>query len=121
MNNFCLIAHRCGPSKYPEQSIASARHALLVGADMVEMDIQYTSDGIPVICHDPNTKRMFGEDCLVENMDYNHFMSLRQVQDSAFPSHSLENVLESNVQPVLFHCKIYIFYLKASADNLQFS
>lgn len=103
---YLLIAHRCGPGKYPEQSIASARNAISVGADMVEMDIQYTSDGIPVICHDPNTKRMFGEDCLVKDMAFCHFMTLRQVQDSSYPSHSLQNIFESGINPVLFHCKI---------------
>ena len=106
MERYLLIAHRCGPGKSPEQSIASARNAISVGADMVEMDIQYTSDGIPVICHDPNTKRMFGEDCLVSNMTFNHFMGLRQIQDSSYPSHSLQNIFDSGINPVLFHCKI---------------
>ena len=66
-----LIAHRCGPDVYPEQSIASARHALSLGADFVEMDIQYTCDGIPVICHDPNVERIFGMDKLCSDMTLN--------------------------------------------------
>ena len=106
MKDFCLIAHRCGPGMFPEQSIMSARHALSLGADMVEMDVQYTSDGIPVICHDMNTLRMFGVDSLVSDMSYRDFMSLRQVQDCAYPSHSLENIFKDNVYPTLFHCKI---------------
>lgn len=65
-----LIAHRCGPGKFPEQSIASARNAIDDGADMVEMDIQYTKDRIPVICHDLSAKRMFGEDTLVSEMTF---------------------------------------------------
>lgn len=92
--------------KISEQSIASARNALANGADLVEMDIQYTKDGMPVVCHDPNAKRLFGEDKLVADMTYEHFMTLRQVKDKAFSSHSLANVLESGVHPVLFHCKI---------------
>lgn len=101
-----LIAHRCGPDIYPEQSIASARHALSLGADFVEMDIQYTSDGVPVICHDPNTARIFGVDCLVKDMTFAQFMTLRHVSDSSYPSHSLHDVLISGVSPILFHCKI---------------
>ena len=102
-----LIAHRCGPDVYPEQSIASARHALSLGADFVEMDIQYTCDGIPVICHDPNVERIFGMDKLCSDMTLNEFMTLRPVEDRSYPSHSLEDVLSVNdVRPILFHCKI---------------
>ncbi len=101
-----LIAHRSGPGRYPEQSIASARHSLESGADIVEMDIQYTEDGFPVICHDPSALRMFGVDKLVREMSFQEFMGLRQVQDSSYPSHSLQDVIDSDVAPVLFHCKI---------------
>ena len=76
-----LIAHRCGPSIYPEQSVASAQYALRCHADMVEMDVQFTSEGVPVICHDLNTERVFGVDCLVRDMSYETFMALRHVKD----------------------------------------
>ena len=36
-----IIAHRCGPGRFPEQSLASARHALALGADLVEMDVRF--------------------------------------------------------------------------------
>ena len=101
-----LIAHRCGPDIYPEQSIASARHALALGADYVEMDIQYTCDGCPVICHDPNTLRIFGVDKLCRDMTLDEFMSLRHVKDRSYPSHSLRDVLGTEVRPLLLHCKI---------------
>ena len=35
-----LIAHRSGPVDYPEQTILSARQALELGADMVEIDVR---------------------------------------------------------------------------------
>ncbi len=100
-----LIAHRCGPGLYPEQSIAAARHALSLGADLVEMDVQYTRDGHPVICHDPNTGRVFGVDRLCRDMTLQEFMSLRHVRDRSCPSHSLSDVLDCGVRPLLLHCK----------------
>lgn len=102
---FCLIAHRAGPGRFPEQSIASAREALKNGADMAEMDVQFTSDGVPVICHDPNTLRMFGEDCLCSDMTSEHFLSLRHTAHREYPSHSLADVLASGVRPLLLHQK----------------
>lgn len=100
-----IIAHRCGPDIYPEQTMASAHHALSLGADVVEMDIQYTSDGIPVICHDPNARRIFGVDCNVSDMPSDQFMMLRHVADRTYPSHMLDDVLSAGIAPILFHCK----------------
>lgn len=101
-----LIAHRCGPDIYPEQSIASARHALSLGADLVEMDVQTTSDGELVICHDPNTARIFGVDKLCSDMTFAEFMALRHSADRSYPSHSVEDVLSTELRSILFHCKI---------------
>ena len=102
---YALIAHRCGPGLYPEQTILAARHALACGADMVEMDVSYTSDRVPVICHDPNTKRIFGVDSLVSGMTAKDFSALRHISDPAFPAHTLEDVLRCGVAPILLHCK----------------
>ena len=116
-----LIAHRCGPGTYPEQSIASARHALSLGADMVEMDVQYTSDDKPVICHDPGAGRIFGVDKRIRDISFAEFMSYRQVIDRAYPSHSLDDVLsEPDVRPLLLHCKFSGELLKDLVDHLVF-
>ena len=101
-----LIAHRCGPDIYSEQSIASARHALSQGADMVEMDVRYTRDGAPVICHDPNTARVFGVDRCCCDMTLREFMALRYAVDGNCSAHSLEDVLRTDIRPLLLHCKI---------------
>ena len=100
-----IIAHRCGPGRYPEQSLASARHALSLGADMVEMDVQYTRDGAPVICHDPNALRVFGVDRLCRDMTLAEFRALRHAADPAYPAHTLDEALDSEVRPLLLHCK----------------
>ena len=100
-----IIAHRCGPGVFPEQSLASARHALKAGADMVEMDVQYTSDGAPVICHDPNALRVFGVDRLCRDMTLAEFRTLRHADAPDCPAHTLDDVFASDVRPLLLHCK----------------
>ena len=114
-----LIAHRCGPDIYPEQSIASARHALSLGADYVEMDVQFTRDSIPVICHDPNVGRIFGVDKLCRDMTFQEFMALRHISDRSYPSHSLEDMLTSGVTPILFHCKFSGQPLLCLAEHIK--
>ena len=101
-----LIAHRCGPGVCPEQSMAAARHALSLGADMVEMDVRFTRDGAPVICHDANALRVFGVERLCSDMTLREFTALRHTADAACPAHTLEDVLGSGIRPLLLHCKI---------------
>ena len=100
-----IIAHRCGPGLYPEQSLASARRALALGADMVEMDVRYTRDGEPVICHDDSCLRMFGVDRMCGELTLAQFRALRHAANPEYGAHTLEDVLGSPVRPLLLHCK----------------
>lgn len=114
-----IIAHRCGPGKYPEQSLTSASHALALGADMVEMDVQYTRDGVPVICHDPNALRVFGVDRLVRDMTLEEFRALRHAGNPEYRAHTLEDVFASEVRPLLLHCKFTGALLEDLAGRIR--
>lgn len=100
-----IIAHRSGPTKYPEQTIASAQLALEQGADMVEVDVRFTADGKIAICHDENTERVFGVNKKVREMTENEFLSLRHVKEPNFCAHSFEDYLLCGVAPILLHIK----------------
>jgi glycerophosphoryl diester phosphodiesterase len=47
-----IIAHRGTPREFPENSLPGFARALDLGADGIELDVQLTADGIPVIHHD---------------------------------------------------------------------
>ena len=100
-----IIAHRSGPTIYPEQTIASAKLALEQGADIVEVDVRFTADGKIAICHDENTERVFGVDKRVCEMTENEFLSLRHVKEPNFCAHSFEDYLLCGVAPILLHIK----------------
>jgi glycerophosphoryl diester phosphodiesterase len=52
-----IFAHR-GASKYaPENTMAAFYLAQKMNADGIELDVQLTKDGIPVVIHDENVKR----------------------------------------------------------------
>ena len=46
------IAHRGGAALFPENSIAAFRHALVLGYDGAELDVQLSADGVAVVHHD---------------------------------------------------------------------
>jgi glycerophosphoryl diester phosphodiesterase len=52
-----IIAHRGGSLEAPENTLAAFRHAILVGAKSVELDVQLSSDGEMVVIHDDTLDR----------------------------------------------------------------
>ena len=99
-----LIAHRSGPSKYPEQTIASARHAMENGADMVEIDVRLTKDGCLAVTHDENLKRVFGIEKEISQLDAEEFRSLHHADAPEYSSHMLSEYLDAGF-PLLIHVK----------------
>ena len=55
-----LIAHRGYSKHYPENTLPGIIAALDAGASMIEVDIQFTADGIPVLFHDATLVRTTG-------------------------------------------------------------
>ncbi|XP_012503005.1 PREDICTED: glycerophosphodiester phosphodiesterase 1 [Propithecus coquereli] len=51
------IAHRGGSHDAPENTLAAIRQAAKNGATGVELDIEFTSDGVPVLMHDNTVDR----------------------------------------------------------------
>lgn len=54
---FLVIAHRGGRSLGPENTIFTFKRAVELGTDVLEMDLQATSDGTLVIIHDREVDR----------------------------------------------------------------
>lgn len=50
-------AHRGASSRLPENTVPAFLAAMVVGAEGIEMDVQLTSDGHVVVCHDETIDR----------------------------------------------------------------
>ncbi len=55
-----VIAHRACPRGAVENSLAGIRAAVALGADLVEVDVRRTRDGLPVLMHDSTPGRTAG-------------------------------------------------------------
>jgi len=51
------IAHRGGSKLRPENTLAAFDHAVTLGVDALECDVHLSSDGEPVVIHDPTLDR----------------------------------------------------------------
>lgn len=57
-----VIAHRGGAGEFPGETIYAFEEADRMGVDILEMDIRYTSDGVPVLMHNSNVLETTGVD-----------------------------------------------------------
>lgn len=55
-----ITAHRGASGKAPENTMAAVRQAIEDGTDWVEIDVQETKDGIVVVAHDSDLKKVSG-------------------------------------------------------------
>src|SRR5271169_2602058 len=51
------IGHRGASGEAPENTLAAFDLALRQGADGIEFDVRLSSDGVPVVIHDPRLER----------------------------------------------------------------
>jgi len=56
-DGFILIAHRGASGHAPENTLIAVRRAMEMRAEMVEVDILLSKDGVPVLLHDPSLDR----------------------------------------------------------------
>lgn len=61
-----LVAHRGGAALAPENTLAAFARAAALGADAIETDARLTRDGVVVLFHDADTRRITGQPGRIE-------------------------------------------------------
>jgi glycerophosphoryl diester phosphodiesterase len=56
-----IIAHRGASAEKPENTLAAFRRALALNVDGIELDVQLSRDGVPVVFHDATLRRLTGQ------------------------------------------------------------
>jgi glycerophosphoryl diester phosphodiesterase len=56
-----IIAHRGASAEQPENTLAAFRRALALKVDGMELDVHVTRDGVAVVFHDDDLRRLTGE------------------------------------------------------------
>lgn len=51
-DDFIIIAHRGASAHYPENTMIAFRKAVEMNAEMIELDVALSKDGVPVVFHD---------------------------------------------------------------------
>ena len=113
MSHLKIIGHRgYGPThsegfdspinqSFPENSIVAFEHALSQGADGIEMDVQLSYDGVPVVLHDRRLEEHVSTEAKrtvrpFEELSFEQLQTLNIGADETIPS--LREVLEKCVR-----------------------
>lgn len=71
-----IIAHRGYSERYPENTLPALQAALTAGADAIELDVQITSDGVPVLFHDATLDRTTGHSGSIAELSFQEVQQL---------------------------------------------
>jgi glycerophosphoryl diester phosphodiesterase len=66
---FVLVAHRGLAAAWPENTLPALEAAVASGARWVEVDVQLSADGVPVLLHDADLLRTAGVACSVFELE----------------------------------------------------
>ena len=80
-----VIGHRGARRVAVENSLTALRAALDGGADGVEIDVQLSSDGEPLVFHDDELQRLTGQAGLVQRWPWRELRRLQQSDDGLQP------------------------------------
>jgi glycerophosphoryl diester phosphodiesterase len=71
-----VIAHRGAPQLCPENTLASLHQAIELGAKMVEVDVQVTTDGVVFVLHDVKLPRTTNGSGVAERLTFSALQKL---------------------------------------------
>ncbi len=110
MHHFEVIAHRGYSAAHPENTLAAFEAALAAGADLIEADVRLSQDGVVVISHDADLRRLAGRGERVDAMTAAELAAIRLPDGGAMTTLApiLDLVLDPGHRParVVFDIKV---------------
>lgn len=83
--NITVIAHRAGPSPAPENTLAALNNTLKTNAEIIEIDVQRTRDGVIVAVHDVDLMRVAGRPLQISETDYEQLKTIVKKSNGGAP------------------------------------
>lgn len=101
-DNVEITAHRGASGKAPENTLASVRQAIEDGTDWVEIDVQESKDGVVIVAHDSDLKKISGADVKIWNATAEE---LRAIDIGSYFGASFKNERVPTLAEVLEACR----------------
>lgn len=105
-----IIGHRGASADAPENTLAAFALALEQGADGLELDVQLSADGQPVIYHDHSLQRLCGRSEACADLALADLQTLSVADDQTIPS--LHQLFEMFGPRTLYNVELKSFSLR---------
>ena len=79
-----IIAHRGNAAEFPENTLEALQSAVNLGLRHVELDVQLSSDRVPLLLHDADFRRMSGRSDSVFDLAWSEISSLPMGEPGRF-------------------------------------
>ncbi len=97
-----IVSHRGCSAEAPENSIPAFEKAIEAGVQWIELDVHQTKDGVVVVTHDDNLKRIAGVNKKIYNMTYEELCTY---DVGSWFSKEYEGLRVATLEEVLALCK----------------
>ncbi|XP_060767368.1 glycerophosphodiester phosphodiesterase 1 isoform X1 [Neoarius graeffei] len=115
-----VVAHRAGSHDAPENTIAAIRQASANGATGVELDLEFTADGVPILMHDDTVDRTTNGSGPLSKMRFSEISKLdaaaKHRLSDRFHGEKVPTLLEA-VEECIKHQLIIYFDVKGHPDE----
>ncbi|POI31702.1 hypothetical protein CIB84_004547 [Bambusicola thoracicus] len=116
------IAHRGGAHDAPENTLAAVRQAAENGATGVELDLEFTADGIPILMHDETVERTTDGSGRLCDLTFDEIRKLNPSAKhrlwSKFQGEKVPTLREAVVESLQHNLTIY-FDVKGHANQMR--
>ncbi|MCY4044540.1 MAG: glycerophosphodiester phosphodiesterase family protein [Cellvibrionales bacterium] len=89
-----VIAHRGLQRCFPENTSMGIQAALESGVRNIEVDIQFSKDGEPILYHDSDCMRLSGRAERVEDLSITELLSMPKYEPDRFRKEYIKNTIE---------------------------
>ncbi|AQZ11207.1 PGC1 (YPL206C) [Zygosaccharomyces parabailii] len=89
-----VAGHRAFKAQYIENTMVAFDRAYEAKADIIETDLQMTSDGVVVVNHDADTGRIWDQDLCISDHTFEEISKLRCKDDSTLRMPTLIDILK---------------------------
>lgn len=97
-----IIGHRGAAGLAPENTLEAFRVGVEKDADILELDVRLTADGIPIVIHDPDTLRTHRQHVTISHTTLSELRT--KIPDHSIPT--LEEVLDEFFGNILLNIEL---------------
>lgn len=115
-----FIAHRGYAKHYPENTLTAATAAIRAGAEYIEVDVQFSKDGLAIIYHDDNLLRVSNIDQPIHAFTAEQLITKPAYEPSRFGDHFIGvPIADGNEFAILAKVRPHIhFYLELKEEAI---